>query len=206
VDKGEEIMALTIGLTGGIASGKSTVTGMIRELGIPVIDADQVARDVVKVGEEAYAQIVATFGQDILQANGEIDRAKLGAIVFHNERERKKLNAIVHPAVRRRMMEEKEVYVQNGAKTIVLDIPLLFESELTHFIDKVIVVYVDDEVQLERLMKRNGFSKEEALARIRSQLPLREKVKKADAVINNNGTVEETKQQLLQILTEWDAL
>jgi dephospho-CoA kinase len=199
-------MALTIGLTGGIASGKSTVTGMIRELGIPVIDADQVARDVVKVGEEAYAQIVATFGQDILQANGEIDRAKLGAIVFHNEQERKKLNAIVHPAVRRRMMAKKEAYVQSGAKTIVLDIPLLFESELTHFIDKVIVVYVDDEVQLERLMKRNGFSKEEALARIRSQLPLREKVKKADAVINNNGTVEETKQQLLQILTKWDAL
>jgi dephospho-CoA kinase len=199
-------MTLTIGLTGGIASGKSTVTGMIRELGIPVIDADQVARDVVKVGEEAYAQIVATFGRDILQANGEIDRAKLGAIVFHSEQERKKLNAIVHPAVRRRMMAEKEAYVQNGAKTIVLDIPLLFESELTHFIDKVIVVYVDDDVQLERLMKRNGFSKEEALARIRSQMPLREKVKKADAVINNNGTVEETKQQLLQILTEWDAL
>jgi dephospho-CoA kinase len=199
-------MALTIGLTGGIASGKSTVTRMIRELGIPVIDADQVARDVVKVGEEAYAQIVATFGRDILQANGEIDRAKLGSIVFHNEQKRKKLNAIVHPAVRRRMMAEKEAYVQSGTKTVVLDIPLLFESELTHFIDKVIVVYVDDEVQLERLMKRNGFSKEEALARIRSQMPLREKVKKADAVINNNGTVEETKQQLLKILTEWDAL
>jgi dephospho-CoA kinase len=199
-------MTLTIGLTGGIASGKSTVTKMIRELGIPVIDADQVARDVVKVGEEAYTQIVATFGQDILQTNGEIDRAKLGAIVFHNEQERKKLNAIVHPAVRRRMMAEKEEYVQSGAKTIVLDIPLLFESELTHLIDKVIVVYVDDEVQLERLMKRNGFSKEEALARIRSQMPLHEKVKKADAVINNNGTVEETKQQLLQILREWDAL
>ena len=199
-------MTLTIGLTGGIASGKSTVTKMIRELGIPVIDADQVARDVVKVGEEAYTQIVATFGQDILQTNGEIDRAKLGAIVFHNEQERKKLNAIVHPAVRRRMMAEKEEYVQSGAKTIVLDIPLLFESELTHLIDKVIVVYVDDEVQLERLMKRNGFSKEEALARIRSQMSLREKVKKADAVINNNGTVEKTKQQLLQILREWDAL
>jgi dephospho-CoA kinase len=206
VYKGEKIMTLTIGLTGGIASGKSTVTGMIRELGIPVIDADQVARDVVKAGEEAYAQIVATFGRDILQANGEIDRAKLGAIVFHNEQERKKLNAIVHPAVRRRIMAEKEAYVQNGAKTIVLDIPLLFESELTHFIDKVIVVYVDDDVQLERLMRRNGFSEEEALARIRSQMPLREKVKKADAVINNNGTVEETKQQLLQILTKWDAL
>lgn len=199
-------MALTIGLTGGIASGKSTVTEMIRGLGIPVIDADQIARDVVKAGEEAYEQIIQTFGQDILQENGEIDRAKLGAIVFYNEQERKKLNAIVHPAVRRRMLAEKEAYVQKGAKTIVLDIPLLFESELTHFIDKIIVVYVDDDIQLERLMKRNGFSKEEALARIRSQLPLHEKVKKADAVINNNGTIEETKQQLLQILKEWNAL
>jgi dephospho-CoA kinase len=199
-------MALTIGLTGGIASGKSTVTEMIRGLGIPVIDADQIARDVVKVGEEAYEQIIRAFGQDILQENGEIDRAKLGAIVFYNEKERKKLNAIVHPAVRRRMLAEKEAYVQKGAKTVVLDIPLLFESELTHFIDKIIVVYVDDDIQLERLMKRNGFSKEEALARIRSQMPLHEKVKKADAVINNNGTIEETKQQLLQILKEWNAL
>jgi dephospho-CoA kinase len=199
-------MALTIGLTGGIASGKSTVTEMIRGLGIPVIDADQVARDVVKAGEEAYEQIIKTFGQDILQENGEIDRAKLGAIVFYNEQERKKLNAIVHPAVRRRMLAEKEAYVQKGAKTIVLDIPLLFESELTHLIDKIIVVYVDDDIQLERLMKRNGFSEEEALARIRSQMPLHEKVKKADAVINNNGTIEETKQQLLQILKEWNAL
>ncbi|KYD22529.1 dephospho-CoA kinase [Parageobacillus toebii] len=199
-------MALTIGLTGGIASGKSTVTEMIRGLGIPVIDADQVARDVVKVGEEAYEQIIKTFGQDILQENGEIDRAKLGAIVFYNEQERKKLNAIVHPAVRRRMLAEKEAYVQKGAKTIVLDIPLLFESELTHLIDKIIVVYVDNDIQLERLMKRNGFSEEEALARIRSQMPLHEKVKKADAVINNNGTIEETKQQLFQILKEWNAL
>ncbi|GLH64670.1 dephospho-CoA kinase [Parageobacillus sp. G301] len=199
-------MALTIGLTGGIASGKSTVTKMLRGLGIPVIDADQVARDVVKVGEEAYEQIIKTFGQDILQENGEIDRAKLGAIVFYNEQERKKLNAIVHPAVRRRMLAEKEAYVQKGAKTIVLDIPLLFESELTHLIDKIIVVYVDNDIQLERLMKRNGFSEEEALARIRSQMPLHEKVKKADAVINNNGTIEETKQQLLRILKEWNAL
>ncbi|OAT74255.1 dephospho-CoA kinase [Parageobacillus thermoglucosidasius] len=199
-------MALTIGLTGGIASGKSTVTKMIRELGIPVIDADQIARDVVKMGEEAYKQIIQTFGQDILQENGEIDRTKLGAIVFHNEQERKKLNAIVHPVVRRRMLAEKEAYVQKGAQTVVLDIPLLFESELTHLVDKIIVVYVDDDVQLERLMKRNGFSKEEALARIRAQMPLREKVKKADAVIDNNGTIEETKQQLLQIFKRWNAL
>ncbi|AEH46907.1 dephospho-CoA kinase [Parageobacillus thermoglucosidasius] len=199
-------MALTIGLTGGIASGKSTVTKMIRELGIPVIDADQIARDVVKMGEEAYNQIIQAFGQEILQEDGEIDRAKLGAIVFHNEQERKKLNAIVHPAVRQRMLAEKEAYVQKGAKTVVLDIPLLFESELTHLVDKTIVVYVDDDVQLERLMKRNGFSKEEALARIQAQMPLREKVKKADAVIDNNGTIEETKQQLWQIFKRWNAL
>lgn len=104
------------------------------------------------------------------------------------------------------MLAEKEAYVQKGAKTVVLDIPLLFESELTHLVDKTIVVYVDDDVQLERLMKRNGFSKEEALARIQAQMPLREKVKKADAVIDNNGTIEETKQQLWQIFKRWNAL
>ncbi|WP_199425614.1 dephospho-CoA kinase [Thermaerobacillus caldiproteolyticus] len=199
-------MSLTIGLTGGIASGKSTITQMMRELGIPVIDADQVAREVVEIGKEAYKNIIEVFGREILQENGEINRAKLGAIVFHDEEKRKKLNAIVHPAVRQHMLAKKEEYIHRGEKTIVLDIPLLFESGLTHFVDKIIVVYVDEHIQLERLMKRNGFSQDEALARIQAQMPLHEKVKKADAVIDNNGTIEETKQQLLQILTKWDVL
>ncbi|ARA98842.1 MULTISPECIES: dephospho-CoA kinase [Geobacillus] len=199
-------MAVTIGLTGGIASGKSTVSAMMRELGLPVIDADEAARAVVEPGEEAYRQIVATFGPDILQMNGEIDRAKLGAIVFNNEQERKKLNAIVHPAVRRKMLAEKEELIRSGAKTVVLDIPLLFESGLTDWVDKVLVVYVDDDVQLRRLMARNGFTEEEAIARIRAQWPLEEKVKRADAVIDNNGTVEQTRRQLLSILQQWDAL
>ncbi|AMX82648.1 dephospho-CoA kinase [Geobacillus subterraneus] len=199
-------MALTIGLTGGIASGKSTVSAMMRELGLPVIDADEAARAVVEPGEEAYRQIVAVFGPDVLQENGEIDRAKLGAIVFNNEQERKKLNAIVHPAVRRKMLAEKEKLVRSGAKTVVLDIPLLFESGLTDWVDRVLVVYVDDDVQLRRLMVRNGFTEEEALARIRAQWPLEEKVKRADAVIDNNGTMEETRRQLLSILQQWDAL
>ncbi|MFC0297286.1 dephospho-CoA kinase [Geobacillus jurassicus] len=199
-------MTLTIGLTGGIASGKSTVSAMMRELGLPVIDADEAARAVVRPGEDAYRQIVAAFGPDILQTNGEIDRAKLGAIVFSDEEERKKLNDIVHPAVRRKMLTEKEALVRSGAKTVVLDIPLLFESGLTAWVDKILVVYVDDDVQLRRLMERNGFTEEEARARIRAQWPLVEKIKQADAVINNNGTREETRRQLLVILEQWDAL
>jgi dephospho-CoA kinase len=199
-------VALIIGLTGGIASGKSTVARMLLELGIPVIDADQIAREVVEIGEEAYLQIVEKFGEEILQDDKTIDRAKLGAIVFNDEEKRKLLNSIVHPAVRQKMLEQKERYVKKGEKTIVLDIPLLFESNLTHLVDKIVVVYVDEHTQLERLMARNGFSKEEAKARIKAQMPLKEKAAKADAVINNNGTIEQTKKQLLNILKQWDVL
>jgi dephospho-CoA kinase len=204
--KGESKLSLIIGLTGGIASGKSTVARMLLELGIPVIDADQIAREVVEIGEEAYLQIVEKFGEEILKDDKTIDRAKLGAIVFNDERKRKLLNSIVHPAVRKKMLEQKEQYVKKGEKTIVLDIPLLFESNLTHLVDKIVVVYVEDYIQLERLMTRNGFSKEEAEARIKAQMPLKEKAAKADAVIDNNGTMEQTKEQLLNILKQWDVL
>jgi dephospho-CoA kinase len=199
-------MALMIGLTGGIASGKSTVAKMLRELEIPVIDADQIAREVVEVGEEAYLEIVKEFGEEILQEDRTIDRGKLGSIVFHNKEKRQLLNSIVHPAVRKKMLMQKEQYIRNGENTIVLDIPLLFESNLTHLVDKIIVVYVDEHIQLQRLMERNSLSKEEAEARMKAQMPLIEKVSKADAVINNNGTIEETKQQLLNILAYWDVL
>jgi dephospho-CoA kinase len=199
-------MALMIGLTGGIASGKSTVAKMLRELEIPVIDADQIAREVVEVGEEAYLEIVKEFGEEILQEDRTIDRGKLGSIVFHNKEKRQLLNSIVHPAVRKKMLMQKEQYIRNGENTIVLDIPLLFESNLTHLVDKIIVVYVDEHIQLQRLMERNSLSKEEAEVRMKAQMPLIEKVSKADAVINNNGTIEETKQQLLNILAYWDVL
>jgi dephospho-CoA kinase len=204
--KGASKVTLIIGLTGGIASGKSTVAKILRELGIPVIDADQIAREVVEVGEAAYWQIVEQFGEDILQQDKTINRVKLGAIVFNDERKRKLLNSIVHPAVRQKMLEQKERYVKKGEKTIVLDIPLLFESNLTHLVDKIVVVYVDNHIQLERLMARNCFSKEEAEVRIKAQMPLKEKAAKADAVIDNNGTIEQTKEQLLNILKQWDVL
>jgi len=199
-------MTLIIGLTGGIASGKSTVAKMFRELAIPVVDADEISREVVQVGEDAYLQIVEQFGEGILQEDKNIDRLKLGSIVFNDEAKRKLLNSIVHPAIRQRMIQKKEEYVSVGEQTVVLDIPLLFESNLTHLVHKTIVVYVDDHIQLKRLMERNGFSKEEAEVRIRAQMPLKEKVKKADAAIDNNGSLAQTKAQLLSILANWDVL
>jgi dephospho-CoA kinase len=200
----EGIMGLTIGLTGGIASGKSTVSTMLRELSFPIVDADVIAREVVEKGEQAYLGIVDTFGEEVLLQNGTIDRTKLGAIVFNNEEMRKKLNSIVHPAVRKRMIEQKEHYIETGSRAVILDIPLLFESKLTYMVEKTLLVFVDSDIQLQRLMTRNQFSVEEAISRIQSQMPLTEKVLLADEVINNNGKVEETKQQLLKVLEKWN--
>jgi dephospho-CoA kinase len=199
-------MGLSIGLTGGIASGKSTVSSLLIELGFPVIDADQIAREAVKPGEEPYKKIVETFGREILLENGEINRPKLGSIIFHDQEKRDLLNKIVHPFVRRRMIEQKEALFEKGEKAVILDIPLLFESKLTHLVDKTILVYVDADVQLERLMRRNDLTENEAKARIASQMPLVQKVPLADTVINNNGTIEETRKQLIHVLTNWQLL
>lgn len=196
-------MTIVIGLTGGIASGKSTVAAMLRDFHIPIIDADIIAREVVEPGKEAYKGIIDAFGQEVLQTNGEIDRQKLGSIVFHNEEKRLLLNRIVHPAIRMEMNRQKDMYIEQGEKAIVLDIPLLFESKLTSLVHKVLLVYVDEEVQLHRLMQRNYLTAEEARARIVSQMPLRKKITLADEVINNNGTIEHTKTQLVSILEKW---
>ncbi|WLR53287.1 dephospho-CoA kinase [Bacillus tianshenii] len=197
-------MTMIIGLTGGIASGKSTVSYMLKGLNFPVIDADEAARKVVEVGEEAYRKIVETFGESVLYEDGTINREKLGSIVFNDENERIKLNKIVHPAVRAYMNNQKEAYISAGEQVIVMDIPLLFESKLTYLVDKTIVVYVDQDVQLQRLMERNKLSEQDAKARIASQMPLEEKKSLADEVIDNNGTVEETKEQLIEILKQWN--
>jgi dephospho-CoA kinase len=196
-------VALTIGLTGGIASGKSTVSQMFKEAGIVVVDADVIARKVVEVGEEAYEQIVQSFGKDILLPDETIDRQKLGSVVFFNEEKRLLLNSIVHPAVRKQMLKEKEEHLNNGEETVILDIPLLFESKLTALVDRTLLVYVDYETQLARLMNRNNLSKGEAEARIQSQMPLKDKIQLADAVIDNNGTIEATKDQLHEVCTQW---
>jgi dephospho-CoA kinase len=199
-------MSLVIGLTGGIASGKSTVSAMFADMGITVIDADIEARLAVEPGEKAYNDIVSQFGAEILEEEGAINRQKLGSIIFNNEDKRLLLNSIVHPAVRERMAQKRELAEKAKEKAIVLDIPLLFESKLTGLVEKIILVYVDEETQLERLMKRNGFSEAEALSRIKSQMPLKDKVKLADAVIDNGGSIEETRQHLIDILNNWGIL
>ena len=196
-------MSLVIGLTGGIASGKSTVSNMLKEMSITVIDADVEARLAVMEGEPAYKQIIAEFGDGILLENGEIDRQKLGAIIFHQADKRQRLNEITHPEVRRRMLEQVETAKRNNEEVVILDIPLLFESNLTAMVEKTILVYVDSDIQLQRLVERNNLTNADAQARISSQMPLSEKIKLADAVINNNGTLEDTKQQLLTVLEKW---
>ncbi|GAB3065095.1 dephospho-CoA kinase [Virgibacillus ainsalahensis] len=199
-------MALIIGLTGSIASGKSTVSLMFDDFNIPVVDADKISREVVNPGEKAYTNIIKTFGQEILREDKTLDREKLGSIIFADDEKRKQLNSIVHPAVREKMLQKKEAFVQAGASSVVLDIPLLFESKLTHFADKTLVVYVDEEVQLERLMKRNGYAEEEAKQRISSQISVSDKAEMADATIDNNGTKYESFEQLEKLLKEWKVI
>ncbi|MCM3122680.1 dephospho-CoA kinase [Mesobacillus sp. AQ2] len=196
-------MSLIIGLTGSIASGKSTVSAMFTELGITVIDADIEARLAVEPGEKAYNDIVSHFGTEVLEEDGTINRPALGSIIFNNEEKRLLLNSIVHPAVRERMAMKRQQAEAANEKAVVLDIPLLFESKLTGLVEKIIVVYVDEKTQLERLMSRNGFSEDEALSRIKSQMPLKDKVDLADEVIDNTGTIEQSRQQLKKILNKW---
>lgn len=199
-------MTLVIGLTGSIASGKSTVSLMFDDFNIPVIDADKISREVVMPGEKAYEQIVDSFGEAILREDTSIDRPKLGAIVFEDEEKRKLLNSIVHPAVREKMLEQRDAHVESGIKSAILDIPLLFESKLTDFVDKTVVVYVDEHVQLERLMERDGYSEKEAYQRIHAQMPVKEKAELADAVIDNNGSKHDSYEQLESLLRKWNVV
>lgn len=199
-------MGQIIGITGGIASGKSSVSLYLQELGFTIIDADLASRAVVEPGEEAFHQVVRAFGEDILLADGTIDRAKLGSIIFHDQEKRLLLNSIVHPAVRKWMRLKTEEALAAGKETVFMDIPLLFESKLTYMVEKTLLIYADERVQLERLMNRNGLSEAEAMARIHSQMPLADKKALADAIIDNNGELTETKKQVRAILNEWHVI
>lgn len=196
---------MIIGLTGSIASGKSTVSGMLKNSGYPIIDADLVARLVVEPGSETLTQIAQAFGSEVIQEDGTMDRAKVGEIIFNDPASRKILNDIIHPAIRQEMLQQRQEFLAQGFKTIIMDIPLLFESRLQHLVDKILVVSVTEENQFNRLMERNGFTEKEARARISSQLPMSVKEDGADAVIYNNGTLDETRWQLNRILDNWQA-
>lgn len=196
-------MTLIIGLTGSIGTGKSTIAKRFKALQIPVVDADLIAREVVEPGEVAYHNIVDTFGESILQQDNTLDRKALGRVVFQDEAKRKQLNDIIHPAIRREMLRQRDEFVEAGARCVVLDIPLLYESKLTDYVEKVIVVSVDPEQQLQRVVARDQGNEAEAKQRIQSQIPVSEKAKLADAVIDNNGTIASSYDQLEVILANW---
>lgn len=197
---------MIIGLTGSIASGKSTIAEMLKSYGFPIVDADLVARQVVEPGSETLTKIAEAFGPEVISADGTMDREKVGAIIFHDPEQRTVLNSIIHPAIRAEMIRQRDEHVANGEQVVVMDIPLLFESKLQHFVEKILVVAVSESVQLERLMKRNLLDEVDAVARIKSQLPMQEKIDGADAVVYNDGTVEESEQQLKEILASWGVL
>ncbi|WP_363322164.1 dephospho-CoA kinase [Sporosarcina highlanderae] len=197
---------MIIGLTGSIATGKSTVSRMLKEKGYPVVDADEISRQVVEPGSIVLDKIADVFGEDVIDQNGRLNREKLGSLIFKDKSQRKKLNEIMHPAVRQEMIRQKESWLEKGFNTVIMDIPLLFESKLESYVEKIIVVTATPAIQRERLIARNSLSGEEADARINSQLPITEKEEGADAVINNNDTLEETERQLDVILAKWHAL
>lgn len=191
-----------LGLTGGIGSGKSAVAAMFEQLGAEVIDADQLARDVVEPGQPALAEIVTAFGPDILRHDGRLDRGKLARIIFADAAARSRLNAITHPRIRERM--DEEVSRRRGRPgLLLLDIPLLYENARTGVVDKVIVVWVDLKTQVRRLTERNGLSIEEARQRIAAQMPLDEKRARADIVIDNTGSPDDTRRQVEAIYRQF---
>ena len=194
---------MIIGLTGSIASGKSTVSEMLQEKGFPIVDADKIARLVVEPGTSVIKEIGEHFGNDILNEDGSLNREKLGERIFKNAEDREKLNSIIHPAIRNEMIRQKDHWISKGANTVIMDIPLLFESKLQSFVEKIIVVSVTPEIQKERLIDRNNLSEQEAVDRINSQLPMVEKEAGSDAVIDNNGTIEETNLQVESIIEKW---
>ena len=190
-----------IGLTGGIGSGKSTAAKLLAELGAEVIDADKVGHEVLETDNLIQGQVVAAFGQSILNADGSIDRRKLGKMVFKDHATLSHLNRIMHPRIYRLIKTRLEQHRNHGTKIIVLEAPLLIEAGWTTMVDQVWVITADREIILARLEKA-GMPREEALARMNSQMPDSERLKRADAAINNNYGIEELKEKIISLW--WD--
>lgn len=190
-----------IGLTGGIASGKSTVSDILEEMGLPLIDADQVAREIVEPGQRAFNDIVREFGPRVVGPDGQLDRKALADLIFANPELRLKLNRITHP----RLWEVFDYRMQElppDASIVVWDVPLLLETGMDQRVDEVWLVWVDVPLQIERLMKRDNLTEDEARNRLQAQMPIEEKMKRAHRVIDNRGTVEETRKTVTKFYNE----
>lgn len=188
---------MVVGLTGGVATGKSAVAAELKRLGAHIVDADVIARRVVEPGTRAYDEIVAEFGPGVVRDDGTLDRRAIAAVVFSDRARLKRLNEITHPPIRRMITEEVErAEREHPGGLVVVDAALLIENGLYRNMERVIVVAADDAVQLERLMKREGLTEDKARERIATQMPMTEKVRLADHVIDNNGAVENTLDQV----------
>ena len=193
-------MAQIIGLTGGIASGKSTIASFFKDEGIPVIETDQIAKTILQPGSDAFNEVVKHFGEEILLSEGIINRKALGERIFKDDHERDILNQIVHPEVRIITQSKADVLKKEGHAIIVIDVPLLFEAGFDQDVDQTLVVSVPKDIQIERLMARDGIEKAYALKKINAQMPLKEKRKRADFVIDNRGSILDTKNQFNEVL------
>lgn len=191
-------MYKVIGLTGGIASGKTTVSNYLKDQGFTVLDADVYSRKTTEKNGPAIPEIIEEFGEDIVDESGNLNRKKLGNIIFNDEGKRKKLNAIVHPLIRQMMNSDEKKFKEKGH--VFLDIPLLFENGLDSRCDLILTVYVDREVQIERLSERNNLNRSDAVSRIDSQMPLCDKASKSDIVFDNNGRLDELYEQVNKFL------
>lgn len=194
-------MPKVIGLTGGIASGKSTVSELLTAHGFKIVDADIASRKAVEKGSEGLEQVRATFGEEAIDEDGNMDRGYVGDIVFNYPEKRLELNEIVHPIVRNIMEQEKEAFLKDSYN-VIMDIPLLYENELQDTVDEVWLVYTSESIQIDRLMQRNDISMEDAKARVYSQISIDKKRRMADHVIDNRDSKLDLKQNLEQLLTD----
>jgi dephospho-CoA kinase len=196
-------MMLRVGLTGGIASGKSTVSGIFASLGAKIIDADAVAREVLLPGQPAWTRLRQAFGQEFFHPDGTVKRKQLRKLVFADPEKRKLLDSIVHPEVMKEINRRSESWSSSEqAGVLLVDVPLLLEVGVANRFDKVIVVYASESAQIKRLMQRDGIAEEEAKQTLKVQMPLSKKVEKADYVIDNSGTTEETQTQVQRVWQE----
>ncbi|WP_291579832.1 dephospho-CoA kinase [Clostridium sp. UBA6640] len=191
---------IVAGLTGGIGSGKSTVSNMLIERNIPVIDADKISREVLIIYPEVLWSIKKEFGKEVFDENDNLNRKKLGAIIFSNEIFRKKLENIIIPYIKKEIFDKIEKYVEYGEKLCIVDAPTLIENNLHKYMDEVIVIVVNEEIQIKRVMARDSLSKKDALNRISSQMSLKEKLKYATYTIDNSDTISHTEEQLDNII------
>lgn len=188
------------GLTGGIATGKSTVTRMLRQRGVPVIDADQIVEELMAPQRAGWTKVRQEFGPGFFDASGQYDRKKMAALIFDNPRERARLEGVLHPLVQAEVLSQRQLLASQGKDFALYDVPLLFEKNLSGLFDGVIVVAADEPTQRQRMVQHRGYSPEQVERRMKAQVPIQEKIKQADFVVDNSGDISHLEREVERLL------